>query len=153
MKAFISYSLNDQEQYIATLLSYRLREQGFSLILNSNFQNEIDITTTYQMFSTQLFVGLISYNGAQWNRVLQEYEIALSNNIPAILLIEENVIIAPNFQGNFVRFNRSNPHPAIEEIRRRMSVQRPAGNEGLGWILGGAALLAIIALLSNGGKK
>lgn len=152
MKAFISYSLNDQEQYIVTLLSYKLRENGFSLI-TSNYYSDVDITTRSQIFLAQLFVGLISSNGLQWQRVLQEYELAVSNNTPAILLVEDNVPVASNFRGSFVRFNRNDPHLAVIEIQNRMKIQRPTNNEALGWVLGGAALLAIIALLNDGAKK
>jgi hypothetical protein len=152
MKAFISYSLNNQEQYIVTLLSYRLRDQGFSLIMNNN-SHTVDITTRNQIFLSQLFVGLISSNGQQWQRVLEEYHLAVSNTTPAILLIENNVPVAPSFTGNFVRFNRNNLPAAVEEIERRMVIQQPANNDSAGWILGGAALLAIIALLANDNKK
>ena len=153
MKAFISYSLNDQEQYLATLLSYKLREQGFSLITSNGPYNSVDITTRSQIFTSQVFVGLVSHSGLQWQRVIEEYDMAVNNNTPAILLVEEGVYIAPDFEGNYVRFNRRNPQPAIEEIRRRMYVQQPSNNDALGWVLGGAALLAVIALLANGNKK
>jgi len=153
MKAFISYSLTEQEQYIATLLSYRLREQGFTLILSNNSE-VFDETTKYQIFLSQLFVGVVTINGHQWQRVLGEYDLAMQNSTPAILLIEEGVPIHPSFSGNYVLFNRTNTHDAIEEIKRRM-IQRNTkpNNEALGWILGGAAVLGIIALLSNNSKK
>jgi hypothetical protein len=152
MQAFISYSLNEQEQFIATLLSYRLRERGFTLIM-SNQYNSVDITTRNQIFVAQLFVGVISSNGFQWKRVLDEYNLAVSNKIPAILLIEDTVPVDPSFTGNYVRFNRNNPHTAVEQIHTKMKIQQPANNDALGWVLGGAALLAIVALLSEGSKK
>jgi hypothetical protein len=153
MKAFISYTLTEQEQYIATLLSYRLREQGFTLILSNNSE-VVDETTKYQIFLSQLFVGVVTINGHQWQRVLGEYDLAMQNSTPSILLIEEGVPIHPSFSGSYVLFNRTNIHNAIEEIKRRM-IQRNTkpNNEALGWILGGAAILGIIALLSNNSNK
>jgi hypothetical protein len=151
MNAFISYSLNYQEQYIVTLLSYKLREQGFTLIMTNS--ETVDFTVRGQIFLSQLFVGLISSTGQQWQRVLKEYEVAKNNNIPAILLIEDKVTVSPNFSGNFVRFNRRNPQQAVEEIRRRMLINQSTNSQALGWILGGAALLAIIAVLSGENKK
>ncbi|HVU53528.1 MAG TPA: hypothetical protein VHD83_00665 [Puia sp.] len=153
MKAFISYSFNEEEQYIATLLSYRLREQGFTLIQSSNSQ-VVDATTKYQIFLSQLFVGVVTAGGHQWQRVLQEYDLATQHSIPSVLLIEEGIPIHPQFSGNYVFFNRANIEEAIEEIRSRM-IQRNSkpNNEALGWILGGAAVLGVIALLSNNSRK
>jgi|SRR6185437_3426801 len=153
MKAFISYSFNQEEQYMATLLSYKLREQGFTLIQSSN-SPFVDATTKYQIFLSQLFIGVVTTNGQQWQRVLQEYDLAIQNGIPAALLIEDGVPIANDFPGNYVRFNRANTKKAVEEIKNRMVQQGPKpNNEALGWVLGGAAVLGIIALLSSNSRK
>jgi hypothetical protein len=151
MNAFISYSLIDKEQFIITLLSNKLREQGFSLRASKNY---LDFTTKFQISSSQLFIGLISYYGAQRQEVLQEWQHAIANKVPAVLLIENNVPVDSNFNGYYVRFDRNNPQPAIDEIHKKMLQPKPStqvNNEALGWFLGGAAIIAIIALL--GSKK
>jgi hypothetical protein len=79
--------VNEQEQYVATLLSYKLREHGFTMIMSNDIYGTVDST-------------------------------------PAILLVEDTVPIAPDFKANVLKFNRNNPHPAIEEIRRRMTPYR-----------------------------
>lgn len=153
MKAFISYSLNQQEQYIVTLLSYKLRQQGFSLIMSNYTYDVVDYTTRNQIFLSQVFVGLITLHSQQRQRVLDEYGIAVQNNVPAILLIEAGIPVSPEFKGNYVRFNRNDPHPAIEEIKRLMNVRKMADNDAtVGWLLGGAALIGLIALLADNKK-
>jgi hypothetical protein len=153
MKAFISYCLTEQEQYIATLLSYRLREQGFALILSNN-SDVVDVTTKYQIFSSELFVGLITLGSPQWRRVMQEYDLAINNHTLAILLVEEGVNIDPSFPGNYVVFNRHNLQQAIEEVRIKMTPnQNLHRQQNLAWLLGGAAIVAFLALLDNNNRK
>ena len=40
MKAFLSYSLNDRDQYILTLLASELKKKGFSLNQSNDFNLE-----------------------------------------------------------------------------------------------------------------
>ena len=151
MNAFISYSVSDQDLYLITLLSKKLREKNYSLSTGANiFSHTLDFTTTQQILSSQLFIGIISINGMQRNRVFDEWRFSMNNRIPSVLLIEEGVQVTGG-ANTYVRFNRNNPHRAIEEIQRRMDSNK-SNKETLGWLLGGAALLALLAALS-GTKK
>jgi hypothetical protein len=154
MKAFISYSIVDKEQYLITLLSNKLRRDGYSLVTSTNlYSNTLDFTTTQQISSSQLFIGIVSYNGLQRDRVLKEWQNAVNTKIPSVLLIEQNLRVEPGADPNtYIRFNRNNPQPAIDEIQRRMSSSKTPDDETTGWVLAGAALLALIALFS-GSKK
>lgn len=69
----------------------------------------IDYTTRNQIFLSQVFVGLITLRSQQRQRVLDEYGIAVQNNVPAILLNEAGIPVSPEFKGNYVRFNRNDP--------------------------------------------
>lgn len=157
MRAFISYSVNDKEQFILTLLSSKLRQQGFVLTSSQNFyQNVVDFTTMNQIKESHLFVGVITKQGIERKRVLSEWNLAQKEKVPNLLLIEDSIDIAKGFKGNFIRFNRKNPKSAIDLINSKMN-QKPANtkkeSDVLPWILGGAALLAIISLLASGDKK
>lgn len=157
MKAFISYSVTDNNELVLTLLSSKLRERHFAVTTSQNFYtNTLDLNTMSEISSSTLFIGLITGTGVERNRVLEEWRYAGQRNVPNVLLVEDTVPVDQNFAGNYIRFNRRNPQMAIEEINRRM---QPAGantisnsDEIVPWILGGAALIAILALLS-GGKK
>jgi hypothetical protein len=154
MKAFISYSIVDDEQYLITLLSNKLRGDGYTLVTSTNlYGNTLDFTTTQQISTSQLFIGIVSYNGQQRNRVLKEWQNAVNNRIPSVLLIEQNLRIeAGTDPSTYIRFNRNNPQPAIDEIQKRMSSKKPIEDETTGWVLAGAALLALIALFSSSKK-
>lgn len=153
MKAFLSYSLIDREQYIISLLSNNLRSQGYELSTSMNLRGHtLDFTTTQQIASSQLFIGIISYDGQQRSRVLEEWKYASNNRVPAVLLIEENVQIAQNADPNsYIKFNRHKPQLAVQKIKERMDSSKRE-EETTGWVLAGAALLAIIALFSSGKK-
>ena len=162
MKAYLSYSLNDRDLYIITLLSNQLRNEGNYVVTGNNLAIDSMDTASYaQLLTCHFFIGLISFNGQQINRVQYEWQNAVTNKIPAILLIEEGLPLSPAFNGEFIRFNRLQPSGAINEIRNRINavtMQRqvntqPQSNNNLGWILGGAALIAILALLSNSDNK
>jgi len=152
MKAFISYSVNDNNQYIITLLSSKLRQKGFGVTTSQNFYSQaLDYSTQYEIRAAQLFVGVITDSGNERKRVLDEWNYAIQTQTPNLLLIENTVPVHENFTGNFVRFNRQHPQAAIQEINRRMQPAKVGkkGNDALPWVLGGAALLAIIGLLSS----
>jgi hypothetical protein len=151
MKAFVSYSINDNDQYLLTLLSSKLREKNFVVVTSQNFYNRnLDYSTQYEISNSHLFVGIITGRGIEKDRVLKEWNYAISRNIPTLLLIEDTVSVNPGFNGNYILFNRYYPQNAINEINRRMQIQ--GSNEALPWILGGAAILAILALISNDKK-
>lgn len=155
MKAFISYSITDNNEFILTMLSSRLREQNLTISTSQNFySNTLDFGTMNEISDSHLFIGLITGTGVERTRVLDEWRYARQRNVPNILLVEDTVPMNQNFTGNYIRFNRRNPQPAINEINRRMNMPRQASSNSddiVPWVLGGAALLAILALFS--GKK
>ena len=154
MKAFVSYIVSDNNEYILTLLSLKLRENGFVVNTSQNFYNNIlDYNTMNEINESHLFISIITSGGSERKRVIQEWEYAASRNIPNILLIEDNVSVNQDFTGNYIRFNRRNPQPAIQEINKRMSQNQQLTptktNDIVPWILGGTALLAILTLFSS----
>ncbi|PKP26721.1 MAG: hypothetical protein CVU03_02270 [Bacteroidetes bacterium HGW-Bacteroidetes-2] len=103
--------------------------------------------------TSHLFIGVITGTGNERNRVLEEWDYAVQRNVPNLLLIEDTVQVHQLFKGNYIRFNRNRPQVTIDEINRRMTPSQPVTSKNsddiVPWILGGAALLAIIGLLSK----
>lgn len=158
MRAFISYSINDTDQYVLTLLSSKLRSQRFVITTSQNFYNSrLDEMTINAILESNLFIGIIMRQSVEKNRVLDEWKFAKKRSIPNLILIEDNVRIQDGFSGNFIRFNRNNPKPAVEKINSKMHHRSTASqnksDDNLSWLLGGAALLAIIALISEESSK
>jgi hypothetical protein len=154
MKAFVSYSVTDNNEFLLTLLSSKLREKKFIVTTSQNFYSKIiDYNTISEIASSHLFVGVITGTGNERNRVLEEWNCADKHNVPNLLLIEDTVQVHKQFKGNYIRFNRNRPQSAIDEINRRMTPSQPSTSKSsddiVPWVLGGAALLAIIGLLSK----
>lgn len=154
MKAFVSYSVSDNNEFILTLLSSKLREKNFNVTTSQNFySNIIDYNTMSEIGSSHLFIAVITGSGTERKRVLEEWNYAVQKNIPNLLLIEDTVSVNQNFTGNYIRFNRTRPQSAINEINRRMTQAKTKKSKNsediVPWVLGGAALLAIIGLLNS----
>lgn len=157
MKAFVSYSVTDNNEFILTLLSSELRKKDFIITTSQNFRSNIlSYNTLSEIETSHLFIGIITGNGNEKKWVLNEWQYAVKRNIPNLLLIEDTVRINQNFTGNYILFNRRNPQKAINAINRRMTPARSAtstkAEDIIPWVLGGAALLAIISLLTNNDK-
>jgi len=155
MKAFISYSLNDAEQYILTILSIQLKEQGFIASTNHNLFNELEHNRFPQLNKSNLFIGLITSTGNANNRVFEEWEQAISQKIPSLLLVENNVKISTSLlqHPNVITFDRHNPESSIELVKNKIKLSRQntqvKNDNTFAWILGGLAAIVVIGLLSN----
>jgi hypothetical protein len=157
MIAFISYSINESEQYVLTLLAQKLREKGFSVISNYKQSSQIlDFQTMDAINNADLFIGLVTGSGKSSStaRVYKELAQAFSKNKPAIFLAENTVELNPqlaNYQ-NTITFNRFYPNLAMEQVKHRIqfSQSQPQQDNTLAWLIGGGvAAIALIALLSS----
>lgn len=150
MIAYISYSLNDHDQYILTLLAGELNSKGMIIKQSSDFHSNMSSVTMHNIHKAELFIGLISGVGMEKNRVINEYNYAIRSKTPSILLIENTVELPPNFRGNYIVFDRYYPDSAIQQLKHRINnAKRKNNSDAAAWVLGGAALLAIIGLLAN----
>ncbi len=161
MKAFISHSINDSEQFVLTLLSDKLREKGFSL--TSSFSgrfpsSSLDTLAAMQIKEASLFIGIITASGLNHLKVISEHNLAVSMKVPALLLVEKNIQMPPDFVNyNVIFFNRQFPFQAIEEINRNIRhvtnttayTQNGASQNAIAWLFGGLALIGLITLLSS----
>jgi hypothetical protein len=155
MRAFISHSINDEDQYILTLLSSKLRKKEFIITSSKNFYGTtLDYATQKLISESHLFIGIITRQGLERKRVIDEWKFSKKHSIPNILLIEDTLRIQESFSGNYVVFSRRNPQRAIDLITNKMnSPTKNTKPDIVPWILGGAALLAIIGILSENSKK
>jgi len=153
MKAFISYSLNDSDQFVLTILSRRLKEEGFTIWSNySNLDN-----ASPQISKSNLFIGIITKSGNSNKRVFNEWKEAINMRIPSLLLVEDNVRIKSELlkNNNVLQFNRIDPSEAINNVRDRIGIShqqqfKPVDKKDtVAWILGGTAALIILVLLSK----
>lgn len=74
MKAFLSYSLNDKDQFILTLLAKELTVKGFSINQSHDFNAEMSQLTKVNISKSNLFIGLISGIGYEKNRIENEWD-------------------------------------------------------------------------------
>ena len=152
--AFISYALSDSEQFVLTLLSNLLREEGYSIDSSYNdYGNVVQRSTYNSILKSSLFIGLITQFGDRNQNVFNEWNVALEKKVPSLLLVEDSVKITPELinHSNVVIFNRHYPNEQFERIKAKIksSKKNADNNSSLGWILGGLAALVIIKLLSD----
>jgi hypothetical protein len=160
MKAYISYSINDAEMFVLSLLSDKLREKGFSV--TSNFTGRfadsmVETMAAMKIKESNLFIGIITSTGGNKQNVIKEHNLAVSKKVPALLLVEDAVKLPPEFTNyNVVKFNRRSPERAVEQINQNIhrvvnQAPYPQGNSTntFAWLFGGLALIGLIDQLAN----
>lgn len=154
MKVFLSYSLNDRDLFILTLLAEELNKKGFHIYQSNDFNLTMSSLTKINIINSSLFIGIISGNGKEKTRVEREWQLADEKNIPCIWLIENTVPINTNLKSDYIVFNRNNSHQAIDELNKLINIKKENQNDSnaFAWILGGIAILPIIKLLSKENK-
>lgn len=155
MRAFLSYSLNDDALFVIPLLTKRLQAQGF--IVTNGGQSASDVTSSQALSlinTSNLFIGIMTTTGLFNQRVYNEWQYCQANKIPSLLFLEDSypIDIAPD-NPNVVRFNKDNPSTAIQRIEENKQYNRKkrkeTSNELTPYILGGTALTALAILLSK----
>lgn len=151
MKAFFSYSLNDNEQYIVTLLAKKLQESGF--FVASGFGTTLKDVLNFEIKSSNLFIGLLSQSGKFNKRVYEEWNYALKSKVPSILLVENTIQLQNGLIGhpNVVFFDRKHPKEAIIIVNQKIekAIKDKKLNGAVAWVLGGVAALALIGMLAE----
>lgn len=109
MKVFLSYSLNNNDQFILALLAGELTSRGFLITQSSDFNTEMSQITKNNINKSNFFIGLISGKGNEKRRVEKEWRLADSANIPGVLIVEETIPITMNLKSHCIFFNRNNP--------------------------------------------
>jgi hypothetical protein len=160
MKVFVSYSFQDSELYIVALLFDQLQQKGFLVESSDYFYPNQFTNNHYKIISSDYFIGIITNNTDSVTGVITEWEVAKNNNKQNILIVEDGVKVENPHALNFIRFNRSSPQIAINQVlmpgRLAPASQHPQENMlenvlAVGTIAIGLA--ALISLLSGKNKK
>lgn len=155
MKAYLSYSLNDGQQYVVTVLAQVLREKGYLLTVGSGSPglSLLPGFSSDPVLGSQLFIGVVTRSGVEAGRVIREYNKAIDYSIPALLLIDREIARDSGTKpsASIVLFDHGNPAPAMALVRSRVKQARieQGNDDASAWLLGGLAVLALIALLSS----
>ena len=108
-RAFVSYSIEDRNLHLITLLLEHLRKNDYMIsVSNHGFTNCI--------INADIFIGIITQNSCNNKQVVSECQIARKNTIPFVLVVENGVKMPSDAQGMFIRFDRSNPQEAIDKL-------------------------------------
>lgn len=152
MRVFISYSFQDEELYLLSLLIDKLQKQGHQ-IKTTDFllQNNV-----YHLNYTDLFIGIITMHSDEVESVLSLWEQAKQLQKKSILLVEDGVYVNDS-SISFIPFNRHNPEKAINKLLGEKPITLVKKNSDLedGLIIGGiiVGVAALISLLAGGNKK
>lgn len=155
MKVFLSYSLQDSELFVVTLLYEKLRQEGYNVDSSDSFIGEN--IGEYKIKSSQLFIGIITNDSESIKKVIYEWRLAKQDNTKSLILVEKGVNINdPSLK--YVVFDRNNPESAIEEL---LQLQENNNSQGYSSNTVGViaiavvlvAVAAIVALLSKSNES
>ena len=151
---FISYSIEDRNLHLITLLLEHLRKNNFHVSVSTQW-----LDSKLRIANADFFIGIITTNSNSIDYVVKEWETAQENNVPYILVVENGVRVEDPKNLSFIRFNRSNPQEAIDRL---FKINKPVVNtpkkkkdnsDTLSDALIGVAVIAgiaaLISLLSN----
>ena len=157
MIAFVSHATHPSEQYIVSLVAKKLADKQIGVVTNFIHKDVIDLQTSAQIRNATIFIGLITMAGTNFRKsqVFTEFQFAVQNQRPSILLVEQGVALPAwlDTRGIIV-FNRVNVDSAIQIANQHIELAKQAqqGRENAAWLLGGVAVIALLALLSNDKK-
>jgi hypothetical protein len=82
---------------------------------------------------------------------LDEWQFANQKRVPSLLVVEDTLEVKNIDHGSIIRFNRNHLDTAINELKQRIdnSSRLVANDEWIKWVLGGAAVIAILSLLNR----
>ena len=145
-RAFVSYSIEDRNLHLITLLLEYLRNNNYVIsVSNHGFTNSI--------INADIFIGIITKNSSNNKHVVSECQIASKNNIPYVLVVENGVKMPSDAKGMFIRFDRSNPQEAINKLfnikKPVPSVPRKKNDDDIviNVLVGAAVIIGIAALI------
>lgn len=169
MVAFISYSVSDDDYAdIVAPLAWKLDDQGFYPSTAGYFKVEGSLMeeAMFKIKAAHLFIGILattkikaSTAEALQQRVINEWEYAVSRKIPSLLLLDKSIKLSKPLSNseNIIPFDRNDPKKAISFVEKALfEAQRPIKEDKTNvaaWIFGSDSILKLISLLSKTVKK
>lgn len=148
-RVFISYSIEDSNLHLISLLLEHLRKNNYSVSVSNQW-----IDSDLKIASSDIFIGIITNKSNSIDYVVKEWQVARGKKIPDVLIVEEGVNVDESSDIKFIRFNRANPQSAINqlfELNRHTTVQKKKKNNddiAANVLLGVAVVAGIAALIS-----
>lgn len=160
MKAYISPSVPDDEQNILSALSKRIRTNGITPVAGYHKfgQNNSELAF-HEISKANLFIGVITGNSCEMERVYNEWQFALKSETPALLLIEDTVdcdgFPLINKNPDVIRFNRAsktNLNKTIQMVRTKSNaasnrVENASFVRETAWFIGGPVAITLLNIL------
>ncbi len=150
-RVFVSYSIEDRNLHLITLLLEHLRKNNYSVSVSNQW-----IDSDIKIASSDVFIGIVTNKSNSVDYVVKEWKTAKKNNIQNILIVEDGISINDS-SISYIRFNRSSPQEAINELfninKSVVSSQQKKNSNDVADILLGVAVVAgmaaLISLLSK----
>lgn len=142
---FVSYSIEDCNLHLITLLLEHLRKNNYSVSVSAQWTD-----SNLRIANTDIFIGIITNNSNSIDFVEKEWQVARENNVNGFLIVEEGVAIN-DLSIPHIRFNRTNPQKAINELfninKSVVSSQQKKNSNNVADVFLGVAVVAGIAAL------
>ena len=119
-RAFVSYSIEDRNLHLITLLLEHLRKNNYEVSVSTQWGD-----SDLRIANADIFIGIITNKGDSINYVVEEWKTAQRNNIPYVLVVENGVRVEDPGSLSFIRFSRSNPQEAIDKL---FKINKPVAN-------------------------
>ncbi len=144
-RVFVSYSIEDRNLHLITLLLEYLRKNHYSVSVSNQW-----IDSDLKIANSDIFIGIVTNKSNSVDYVVKEWQVARENNVNGFLIIEEGVTINDS-SIPYIRFNRTNPQKAINELfninKSVVSSQQKKNSNNVADVLLGVAVVAGIAAL------
>jgi hypothetical protein len=155
MNVFISYSVDNRNKYLITMLVDELNRIDVSV--NSSYKlNDVDSMIKLFIQRTDLFIGILSVYDEGNTKVKNEWKIAQSMNRPYIILIEKGLRITGHENDDrIICFDQNNIQKTLDNIN--IIIEREKSNQStataMAVILGGTALYGLFKILNDKKKR
>ena len=145
-RVFISYSIEDHNLHLITLLLEHLRKNNYSVSVSNQW-----IDSDLKIANSDIFIGIITNKSNSIDYVVKEWHVARGKKIPDVLIVEEGVNVDESSDINFIRFNRANPQSAINQLfdlnKHTVAQKKKINDDVVADVLLGVAIVAGIAAL------
>lgn len=145
-RVFISYSIEDSNLHLISLLLEHLRKNNYSVSVSNQW-----IDSDLKIANSDIFIGIITNKSNSIDYVVKEWQVARGKKIPDVLIVEEGVNVDESSDINFIRFNRANPQSAINQLfnlnKHTVAQKKKENADDVADVLLGVAVVAGIAAL------